>query len=585
MQKIRHLPPILINRIAAGEVIEKPASAIKELIENAIDAKASKIEVVVKNGGKSYISVKDNGSGMQRGDLEIATKRHTTSKLPEDDLININSFGFRGEALASIASVARLSISSYDKTLKQGFVKKVEAGKEFAIKPHSINNGTKVEVEDLFFATPARLKFLKSDDSEKRAIVEKVKTLILANPQVSIALTVDEKEIFKPSQSTLNVGDEALKQKMLMVLGKDFLNNCIYIDEKKDYLHLIGYISLPTFNSPYSTDSYIFVNNRPLKDRLISIAVKIGYQDVMVRGRYPIVVLNLSLPSSFVDVNVHPAKSEVRFQDENLVRGFIISAIKNAIFSASNKASSHIEQVAIQKLSTENNLNLKFENKPSDYSKFAEEKTAYVNISKEFKEEIEALPENNLGVALCQIHSSYIISQTQNEFIITDQHAAHERIVYENLKQSFAKKQVQVQSLLIPLVIEFSGQDIEFLLTKELQLKEFGFVFERFGPNAILLKQLPTLMQEYDIKNLFKDMVLDIKNGETINSYNHLLEHILETTACHGSIRFGRKMNLEEMNALLRLIEKTPQSGQCNHGRPTHIKLSLKSLESLFERS
>lgn len=585
MQKIRHLPPILINRIAAGEVIEKPASVVKELVENAIDAKASKIEIVIRNGGKSYIGIKDSGSGMQRADLEIATKRHTTSKLPEDDLININSFGFRGEALASIASVARLSISSYDKTLKQGFIKKVEAGKEFPMKPHSINEGTKVEVEDLFFATPARLKFLKSDDSEKRAIIEKVKTLILANPQVSIALTVDEKEIFKPSQSTLSMGDEALKQKMLLVLGKDFLANCIYIDEKRDYLHLTGYISLPTFNSPYSTDSYIFVNNRPLKDRLISIAVKIGYQDVMVRGRYPIVVLNLSLPSSFVDVNVHPAKSEVRFQDENLVRGFIISAIKNALFSASNKASSHIGQNIMQKLSAENNLSLKFENNTASYSTFAEEKTAYVNISNSFKEEAQIPPHMHLGMALCQIHASYIISQTQNEFIITDQHAAHERIVYENLKQSFAKKQVQVQNLLIPLVIEFSGQDIEFLLTKELELKEFGFAFERFGPSAILLKQVPTLMQEYDIKTLFKDMVLDIKNGETINSYNHLLEHILETTACHGSIRFGRKMNVEEMNALLRLIEKTPQSGQCNHGRPTYIKLSLKSLESLFERS
>lgn len=586
LDRIRQLPPILINRIAAGEVIEKPASVVKELVENALDAGSSTIEIIIKNGGKSYISIKDNGSGMSRKDLDLSVERHTTSKLPFDDLINIKNFGFRGEALASIASVARLKISSFDAKLNEGYEIKVEAGKKYPLIPSSIQRGTRVEIEDLFFATPARLKFLKNNESEKRAIIERVKTFILANENVDFSLIIDDKEIFKSTPSRLNLPEANLEERIKKILGKDFLENSILVSEQREYLGLEAYISLPTYNAPNTSDQYIFVNKRPLKDKLISLAIKIAYQDVIPRGRYPILLMNITIPSEFVDVNVHPAKSEVRFQDENLVRGFIISSIKNALFQKSQFASSHIGSVAEQKIVE--NIKFSFPEKSPERtynfieSVFAEkEETPYKNLSS------PKLPQTNLhlGYALCQFNNSYIIAQTGEEMVIVDQHAAHERIVYEDLKIKFEASEKKLQKLLIPEIIEFNFGDIEFILSKQKELEDLGFKFSEFGENAIELKQIPAIFANYNIPKFFKDIISDIKTSNTINSHDKLLEHILETAACHNSIRQGRKMNIEEMNALLRLIEKTPQSAQCNHGRPTYLKLSLKNLESLFERA
>ncbi len=609
MSNIRILPPITINRIAAGEVIERPASAVKELVENSIDAGAKKIEIDIEQGGKNYIRITDDGKGMNREDLELCILRHATSKLPDDNLFNINYFGFRGEAIPSIGSISRLSISSKAKNENEAWNITIQGGEKEELKPANVSTGTVIEVKDIFFATPARLKFLKSDQAEKARIIEMIKKLAMANPDVSFILRDSGKVSLNYKAAQADLLDQRA-ERLKEILGKDFIENAIPINAQRGNAKLSGYVSLPTYNSATSTDQYVFVNNRPVKDRVLLGAIKGAYADFITRSRYPVVALMIEVEPQEVDVNVHPAKAEVRFRFEAEIRGLIVGSIKNALAEAGFKASSTVSDFALQSFIPENSAPINYpQSRNNSYPSYnfsrsnnlAEKNDmqyfAPINNSNEIfspaqsqplaRVEYEQTPEYEnypLGSARAQIHENYIVAQTTDGLIVVDQHAAHERLTYEKMKQQYNSSSVNTQKLLLPEIVELGEERAINILSQAQQFASFGLVIQKFGDTAIEVKEIPQILCKENIRKLIEDISGDIEEHGQELSLKERIEHVLETMACHGSVRSGRILNVNEMNALLREMEATPYSGQCNHGRPTYIKLKLNDIEKLFGR-
>jgi DNA mismatch repair protein MutL len=603
---IRILPPITVNRIAAGEVIERPASVVKELVENSIDAGAKNIEIEIENGGKNLIRISDDGKGMNKADLELCVLRHATSKLPTDDLLDINFFGFRGEALPSIGSISRLSISSKAKNENDAWKISIEGGKTKSTKPTNISKGTVVEVRDLFFATPARLKFLKSDQTERARIIETIKKLAMSYPDVSFTLKDSGKVVqdYKHIQKDLI---DANSDRLKAIIGKDFVDNSVTINTERGNAKLTGRISLPTYNASTASDQYLFVNNRPVKDRLLFGAIKGAYTDFISNNRYPVVVLFITVAPEEVDVNVHPAKAEVRFRFEAEIRGLIVGSIKNALAEAGFRSSSTVSNFALQSFSTETNPNPFTPNSGFSSGGYSRGNLAEANNMNYYQPQrnnqlfspqeaqpfarMEAPSFNDetlinfpLGSARAQVHETYIVAQTADGLVVVDQHAAHERLVYERMKKQYSDKGIRTQRLLIPEIIDIGEDKAIDLINKSAELAKFGLIVSKFGNSAIEVKEIPEILCKENIKKLIEDISSDISEyGEEL-TLKEKIEHILETMACHGSVRSGRVLNVDEMNAILREMEATPYSGQCNHGRPTYIKLKLDDIEKLFGR-
>lgn len=605
---IRILPNTLVNQIAAGEVIERPASVVKELVENAIDAGAASIEVTLVDGGKSLISVSDNGKGMEKQDLPLAIERHATSKLPDNDLFHIHYMGFRGEALPSIASVAKLSIVSRTEKSENAWKIEVFGGEIKSPVPVAANYGTKVEVRDLFYATPARLKFLKTGAGETAQCVDILNRIALANPQVSFSLFDDKKKKISLNGRQGDLFDSRLKR-ISDVLGRDFGDNSLLIDANRNDLKISGFVSLPTYSKANTLSQYLFVNNRPVRDKLLLGALKAAYQGVLELGRYPVCALFFDVNPELVDVNVHPTKAEVRFYDGNAVRGLLISAVRNALMRGSMQTAQTADffQIVNNDSAEENIPDTVFLHENATISRpfltpfrpplprkiladdvdFPELKNSFSVKTEDISAE-DAVNQQSvgfLGMAKAQFHNTYIISQTEDSVIIIDQHAAHERIVMERFKANMAsEQQPQTQLLLIPEVVDLSLSEKTALLENCEELKKTGMIIEEFGMTAVIVREIPALINGCDIKNLVKSLAEQILEWGKDFALEDKINHICATMACHGSVRAGRSLNVAEMNELLREMENTPHSGQCNHGRPTYIELKLKDIDKLFHR-
>ncbi|MBR3501994.1 MAG: DNA mismatch repair endonuclease MutL [Alphaproteobacteria bacterium] len=606
---IRILPSNLINQIAAGEVIERPASVIKELVENAIDAGASKIEISLAGGGKNLITVSDNGCGMSPQELSLAVERHATSKLPDDDLFQINFLGFRGEALPSIASIAKLTIYSRQKESENGWQISVEGGIKGELKPSAGNQGTKIEVRDLFYTTPARLKFLKSDGAEAAQCVDMLQRIALANPHISFYLYSDGKKKLALNACQGELFD-CRQQRMCDIMGREFTENSAPIAAQNDFCQINGFVSLPTYNKANSLSEFLFVNNRPVRDKLILGAIKGAYQDLMMAGRYPVCAVFIQINPHYVDVNVHPTKSEVRFYDNGAVRGLIVYAVRSAlnVESGHSAETGGLEHLLAQSITSDSNLTSDFisgrdmdlrspepnsfrslnltplKNRTRTYDLPDLERQYSVRVADNPQEQtLEQVGE--LGLAKAQFHNTYIISQTEDSIIIVDQHAAHERITMERMKEALQKHEhPQTQILLLPEVVDLNLLEKENILEYAPTLAEVGLVIEEFGTTAVLVRETPALLGETDVQKLIKDLAAEIAEWGSAYALNDKIHHICATIACHGSVRAGRALNIEEMNRLLRDMEHTEHSGQCNHGRPTYVKIKLTDIEKLFER-
>jgi DNA mismatch repair protein MutL len=582
--RIRYLPENLINQIAAGEVIERPAAAVKELVENSIDAGSTKIEIDLREGGKSLIVVSDNGSGMSREELTAALDRHATSKLPDDDLLNIRHMGFRGEALPSIAAVARVKISTHAKN-GEGWEISCEGGKKGKAIPSSHPSGTKIEVRDLFYATPARLKFLKTEKAEYQAVKNSVIHLAMAFPQIAFRLTHNE-------STGLNLpAVENTQVRLAAILGEEFKDNALVIEAEREHIKLSGYAGLPTFHRGTAQYQYLFVNGRPVKDKLLNACVRAAYADVLARDRHPVIALFLDLSAEEVDVNVHPAKAEVRFRDAGLVRGLVISALKHALHEGGFRSSSTGSLHTLNAFQSRERPFSSYSPLVSRTSQLAEAPQLdwNSNIAPSARAEIFEAPQQDaaypLGAARAQIHENYIIAQNEQGLVIVDQHAAHERLVYERFKAQVETHGIEKQGLLTPEIIPLEDDLSEAILKNADDLKKLGLEIEPFGPGVVAVQTIPALLAgRVDVKKLVQDLADELTEHETIGGLGERLNQILSTMACHGSVRSGRRMNAEEMNALLRKMEETPLSGQCNHGRPTYIELKLSDIEKLFGR-
>ena len=591
---VRQLPPATVNRIAAGEVVERPASVVKELAENAIDAGARAIEIVTVGGGISLIRVSDDGSGMDRADLELCIERHATSKLPEDDLMAIATLGFRGEALPSIGSIARLSIETRMEG-GEGLTLVVDRGDKQGIRPAALNRGTRVEVRDLFSATPARLKFMKSERAENGAIGEVVRRLAMAHPAVAFALTTGERGGLRlPAESADGPG---LLQRLGRIMGPEFMADALEINAGRERLRLSGFAGLPTLNRITPDMQFLFVNGRPVKDRLLAGAVRAAYGDLVARGRHPMLALFIDLDPSDVDVNVHPAKAEVRFRDNAGVRGLIISALREALGAAGHRATAENAAAAlVQFTAARSGTHARPGYTPVTPSRamrgfaeaaqaplmgFAEPSADAAPSTIPSSSELEARP---LGAARAQLHETYILAQTEDAVILVDQHAAHERLVYERLKTALGRGGVARQLLLIPEIVELAEDDVQRLAEHADDLSRLGVVLEAFGPGAVAVREMPSMLGDADIKGLVRDLADELAQGDGSNLLQDRLWEISSRMACHGSVRAGRRLTAPEMNALLREMEATEGSGQCNHGRPTYIELKLADIERLFGR-
>jgi DNA mismatch repair protein MutL len=614
---IRRLPPEAVNRIAAGEVIERPAAAVKELVENALDADAHRIHVRIERGGLQLISIEDDGVGIPRDELPLAVERHATSKLSagaggDVDLLNIHTMGFRGEALPSIGAVARLSITSKARGAGEGWTIEVDGGALHQAKPAAwaalSESGARVEVRDLFFATPARLKFMKSERAEMMAVSEVVKRLAMARPDVAFVLE-HEGRVSVRLQAETDPENEGRRARLAGILGADFAPNCIALDQTRGEVRLSGFAGLPTFNRGTREHQHLFVNGRPVKDKLIVGAVRAAYQDLLARDRHPVAALFLDLPPGDVDVNVHPAKTEVRFRDAALVRGLIVGALSHALAGAGHRASTTTAQSALGAArayqapqpflrpamqawgAAEERL------APGDFMMpsgrvetaptFAESiapadlETAVRAAMSQDPEDARFFP---LGAARAQIHETYIVAQTEDGIVIVDQHAAHERLVYERMKAMLANGGVRRQALLIPEVVELDPSEAEALLSRAEELGQLGLVIEPFGGAAILVRETPALLGHIDAAGMLKDLADDVAELGEAHALKERLEEVCSSMACRGSVRAGRRLTGDEMNALLRQMEATPFSGQCNHGRPTYVELKLADIEKLFGR-
>lgn len=606
---VRFLDPTLVNQIAAGEVIERPASAIKELVENSIDAGSTRIDVILRDGGKTYLCVVDNGSGMSPQDLSLCIERHATSKIPDNDLFNIQTLGFRGEALPSIGSVSRLKIITRQSGNETAWELNVEGGTKSEIMPAAGPCGTRIEVRDLFYATPARLKFLKAATTELSHTVDIIERLALINPEIEFTVTDGERRVLSLTNGINRIQD---------ILGKDFHENSCQVTCQRQDLTLKGWISIPTYNHSSAANQYLFVNGRPVKDKLLATAIRVAYQDVLAGSRYPSLCLFLICPPDEVDINVHPAKAEVRFRDPNLVRGFVISAIRESLKDISYKSSTVLSSGMAQAFAPPvspassgvrtgngfigsdsrtpfiNQSRLSFSPKTIDIDSFNEQLLTPLHSPAI----IATLPQspaaqihdnlteaNYLGYAKAQIHDTYIIAETKEHLVIIDQHAAHERLVYEKMKQDLAGGLIKRQSLLIPEVIELTESNLDLLKPYFHSLNELGFIIESIGKTGLVIREIPALLTKCDLKQLIQDMVAEIKNQDTGETVKQTINEILADKACKNSIRAGRKLSTEEMNALLRQMEATPSSSQCNHGRPTFVTLDKQALEKLFGRT
>jgi DNA mismatch repair protein MutL len=602
---IRRLDPLLVDRIAAGEVIERPAAAVKELIENALDAGASKIDVVIEAGGRRLIRVVDNGQGMSAADLELAVERHATSKLPDGDLTSIATLGFRGEALPSIASVATLEIATREALSSHGFTITVDQGLKSAVAPSAQPQGTRVDVRDLFAATPARLKFLKSDRAEAQAVKDVVQRLSMAHCHVGFSCAgPDMSRIdYQPCEAT----EAGLLQRLAQVLGAEFRANALRVAAVREDVQLEGFAGLPTWHRANATAQYLFVNGRPVRDKVLFGAVRAAYVDYLPPGRYPALVLFLDCDPHEVDVNVHPAKAEVRFRDQGLVRGLIIGALKQTLEAAlhqaspTNGASAALDRLARHRPSpsyrSASSSNFDWRQSPTRPLGFEEPQQATFDTCLEPSADTRPHAETGfvgspppstdtpLGAARAQFHDTYILAQTKTGIVIVDQHAAHERLVYERMKAAREAQGLERQVLLIPAIVEMADADVERVVEAAPRLAELGLTIEGFGPGAIAVREIPSALKNGDMTALLHDLADMLAEDERSSlPLERRLDHVLATMACHHSVRAGRRLTADEMNALLREMERTPGAGQCNHGRPTYIELSLADVEKLFGR-
>jgi DNA mismatch repair protein MutL len=610
---IRQLPTVLVNRIAAGEVVERPASAVKELVENAIDAGARHIEISLREGGQSLIVVSDDGIGMDPDGLVLAVDRHCTSKLPDDDLMAIATLGFRGEALPSIGAVARLTLTSRARGAAEAWSLTVDGGAKGRPMPAAFGQGTRVEVRDLFYATPARLKFMKTARTERDQAVDMVKRLAMAHPEIAFTVLADEdRAMLRLGAAPLADPVEERLSRLSAVLGRDFADNALAVEAQREGVRLTGFAGLPTLNRATAREQYLFVNGRPVRDKLLTGAVRGAYQDFLAGDRHPMVALFVDLPGSEVDVNVHPAKAEVRFRDPSLVRGLIVGALKHTLNAAGHRASTTVAAATIDALRPGlasalpahgggwNGSYASSYRAPIYPQGLAEAvMAAYAPAPSLFDgglptgappvapvggETVPSFEQFPLGAARAQLHDTYIVAQTAQGIVIVDQHAAHERLVYERMKEALAESGVKRQALLLPEVIELDEAAADRLGSRADELAELGLVLEPFGAGAVVVREVPALLGDCDVKGLVRDLAEELAEFGAALSLKERLEAVCGTLACHGSVRAGRRLNPAEMNALLRQMEATPHSGQCNHGRPTYVELKLGDIERLFGR-
>ena len=600
---VRQLPEQIVNRIAAGEVVERPASVVKELVENAIDAGASRIDIFTDGGGRRRIGITDDGGGMTHGDLALAVDRHATSKLDDEDLLQIRTLGFRGEALPSIGAVAKLGITTRHASEPHAWSLSVEAGMKSAIMPAALSAGTRVEVSDLFYATPARLKFLKTDRTEAEAIREVVRRLAMARPDIAFTLAGEERA--PVSFAAALPGATGRLTRLGDILGADFRANAVEIVAEREGVVIDGFAALPTLTRANALGQYLFVNGRPVRDKLLLGAVRGAYADYLPRDRHPVLALFVALDAREVDVNVHPAKAEVRFRNAGLVRALIVSALKAALAREGMRAatiggSATIAAFRPAAVPIRSWDWRRSPARPDDARRsympsrggggFAEAAQAAFDVGAPAADlRVEAEPaaeliDRPLGAARAQVHETYIVAQTRDGLVIVDQHAAHERIVYEKLKAAIEKVGVARQILLIPEIVELDETDVERLAARAEELARFGLVLDAFGPGAVALRETPSLLGEIDGAGLIRDLAEHISEWDETLPLERRLMQVASSMACHGSVRAGRRLKPDEMNALLREMETTPNSGQCNHGRPTYVELKLTDIERLFGR-
>ncbi len=599
---IRQLDPGVINRIAAGEVIERPASVVKELVENALDAGATKIEVVIDGGGRRLIRVSDDGEGMTRADLALSVERHATSKLPQDDLLAIRTLGFRGEALPSVGAVARLEITTRHAAEPHAWQILVDGGVKSDVKPAALGQGTRIEVRDLFYATPARLKFLKADRSESEAIRDVVRRLAMSRPDVAFTLAGDERA--PVTWVAALPGGPGRLARLGDVLGADFRANAVDVRGGREGLSVEGYAGLPTFTRANSLGQYLFVNGRPVRDKLLLGAVRAAYADYLPRDRYPVAALFVSVDTREVDVNVHPAKTEVRFRDAGLVRSLIVRALQDTLTREAARAASTGGSATVAafrlmagprggwdwRASPARPVTAGLTQGATALAGLAEAAQAAFDVgapsadARVAEAEPSDLLDRPLGAARAQLHETYVVAQTRDGIVIVDQHAAHERLVYERMKAALDKTGVARQILLIPEIVELDEADVARLAERADELARYGLVLETFGPGAVAVRETPGMLGEVDTGALVRDLAEHMAEWEESLPLERRLLHVAATMACHGSVRAGRRLKPEEMNALLREMEATPNSGQCNHGRPTYVELRLGDIERLFGR-
>ncbi|MGD1955870.1 MAG: DNA mismatch repair endonuclease MutL [Sphingomonadales bacterium] len=588
---LRRLPDVLVNQIAAGEVVERPASALKELAENAIDAGATRIDIVLEAGGIKSILVRDNGVGMSAEDLELATERHATSKLAGDDLVDIRSLGFRGEALPSIASVSRFSIASRQAG-DDGHRLEIDAGRKGQVCPCAMQLGTEVDVRDLFYATPARLKFLKTERTEQGACVDVIKRLAMAHPDIVFSLKTDGRTLFAARDVQGDLLTQS-RERLSAILGRDFTDNAIPIAAEREEMAMTGMIALPTYSRGTGAYQYLFVNGRPVRDKALLGAVRGAYADFLPRDRFPVLALFLTVAPEAVDVNVHPAKAEVRFRDAGHVRGLIVATLRDALASSGHRASTTISNFALGRMQSNpapvaRQQAMRFTPPAPDGPPDVAETGAAYQVKVPAAPQPEDHPETDfdgpLGQARAQLHETYILSQTADGVLLVDQHAAHERLVYERLKAQVDSSGVPRQTLMMPEVVDVAPEIAAALAARADAFAHFGLVLERFGDGAVLVREVPAILSKLDVASLVQDLADDFTETGDVTALKERVLEVYATMACHGSIRSGRRLTLEEMNALLRQMEATPHSGQCNHGRPTYVKLALPDIEKLFGR-
>jgi DNA mismatch repair protein MutL len=610
---VRQLSEAIVNRIAAGEVVERPASVVKELVENAIDAGAKRLDILTDGGGRRLIRVTDDGEGMTHADLALAVERHATSKLADDDLVTIRTLGFRGEALPSIGAAARLTIATRHADEPHAWTIEVDAGRKSDVKPAALGQGTRVEVRDLFYATPARLKFLKSDRTEAEAVRDVVRRLAMSRPDVAFTLAGEDRA---PLHLAAVLADTAGRLVRLGdVLGAEFRANALDVMAEREGVRIEGFAALPTLTRANSLGQYLFVNGRPVRDKLLLGAVRAAYADYLPRDRHPLLALFVSLPAAEVDVNVHPAKAEVRFRNAGLVRALIVHALKTALAREATRAATTGGAATIAAFhraqrggrpgapwrnsgNGRRDIDAAFAPLGGGFAAPAQSQFAVGAPAADLRNAFEggagersggqsgdgALADHPLGAARAQVHDTYIVAQTEDGLVVVDQHAAHERIVYERLKEAIAKSGVPRQILLIPEIVELDEADVDRLVSHAEELSRYGLVIEAFGPGAVALRETPALLGEIDGAGLIRDLAEHIGEWDETLPLERRLMQVASSMACHGSVRAGRRLKPEEMNALLREMERTPNSGQCNHGRPTYVELKLSDIQRLFGR-